>query len=176
MPVIRLFLDLKRRWKTQRIQGFAKTCVKIKRSTAQQTRHFLCFFPPTFTSSILSTMFTGACGPPEKLSFALVPRFGAALVRLVLKNATDVTLDVTMWRDVRECGKLEFSKPIFFIWPYENYANSSSAIWSCLTNKLRVFFRFSWGAFFLASRKGLWSNWPLFRVRFRTLLGNWPNV
>ena len=53
---------------------------------------------------------------------------------------------------------------------------SSSAIWSCLTNKLRVFFRFSWGAFFLASRKGLWSNWPLFRVRFRTLLGNWPNV
>ena len=30
------------------------------------------FFPPTFTSSILSAMFTGACGPPEKLSLALV--------------------------------------------------------------------------------------------------------
>ena len=30
------------------------------------------FFPPTSTSSILSAIFTGACGPPEKLSLALV--------------------------------------------------------------------------------------------------------
>ena len=35
---------------------------------------FSAFFPLTFTSSILSAMFTGACGPPEKLSLALVPR------------------------------------------------------------------------------------------------------
>ena len=30
------------------------------------------FFPLTFTSSILSAMFTGECGPPEKLSLDLV--------------------------------------------------------------------------------------------------------
>ena len=37
-----------------------------------------CVFPPTFTSSILSAMFTGACGPPEPKA---KPRFGAGLVR-----------------------------------------------------------------------------------------------
>ena len=35
---------------------------------------FPAFFQTTFTSSILSAMFTGACGPPEKLGLALVPR------------------------------------------------------------------------------------------------------
>ena len=34
---------------------------------------FLCFLPPTFTSSTLSAMFIGACGLPEKLSLTLVP-------------------------------------------------------------------------------------------------------
>ena len=29
------------------------------------------FFPPTFTSSLLSAMFTEACGPPEKLESVL---------------------------------------------------------------------------------------------------------
>ena len=33
---------------------------------------FPAFLAPTFRSSILSAMFTGACGPPEKLSLALV--------------------------------------------------------------------------------------------------------
>ena len=58
---------------------------RIERSTAQQTCHFLrLFLPPTFTASILSAMFTGACGPPEKLS----PRFGAALIRSAHDCAT----------------------------------------------------------------------------------------
>ena len=39
------------------------------RNIAQQR-----FFPPTFTSSILFAMFTGAYGPPEKLNLALVQR------------------------------------------------------------------------------------------------------
>ena len=37
------------------------------RNIAQQTWNFLRFFQPTFTSSKLSPMFAGACGPPEKL-------------------------------------------------------------------------------------------------------------
>ena len=44
----------------------------------------------TFTSSILFTMFTGACGPPEKLK----PCFGAALVH-----------------SARDCGTRLFSCP-----------------------------------------------------------------
>ena len=47
--------------------------------------HFLIFFPPTFTSSILSAMFTGACGPPEKLSLALAPRL--YVLRMIVKHA-----------------------------------------------------------------------------------------
>ena len=47
--------------------------------------HFLCFFLPTFTSSILSAMFTGACGPPEKLSLALVPR--SYVLRMIVNLA-----------------------------------------------------------------------------------------
>ena len=35
---------------------------------------FFSIYLSTLTSSILSAMFTGACGPPEKLSLALVPR------------------------------------------------------------------------------------------------------
>ena len=37
-------------------------------------QYFLRFSPHSFTSSRLFAMFTGACGPPEKLSLALVPR------------------------------------------------------------------------------------------------------
>ena len=57
------------------------------RNIAQQTWHFLrfSFFPPTFTSSILSAMFTGACDPPEKLSLALVPR--SYVLRMIVKLA-----------------------------------------------------------------------------------------
>ena len=44
---------------------------------------FPAFFPPTFTCSILSAMFTGACGPPEKLSLALVPRL--CVLRMIIK-------------------------------------------------------------------------------------------
>ena len=56
------------------------------RDIAQQTWHFLRgFFPPTFTSSTLSAMFTGACGPPEKLSLALVPR--SYVLRMIVKLA-----------------------------------------------------------------------------------------
>ena len=59
------------------LQGFAKTW-HTKYSTVQHRKHAIsCIFPPTFTSSILSAMFTGACGPPEKLN----PHFGATLVR-----------------------------------------------------------------------------------------------
>ena len=47
-------------------------------------------FPPTFTSSILSAMFTGACGPPEKLSLALVPR--SYVLRMIMKVAYGKTL------------------------------------------------------------------------------------
>ena len=43
------------------------------------------FFLPTFTSFILSAMFTGACGPPEKLSLALVQR--SNVLRMTLKLA-----------------------------------------------------------------------------------------
>ena len=46
---------------------------------------FPAFFPPTFTSSILSAMFTGACGPPEKLSLALVLR--SCVLRMIVKMA-----------------------------------------------------------------------------------------
>ena len=35
--------------------------------------------------SILSAMFTGACGPPEKLSLALVPR--SDVLRMIVKIA-----------------------------------------------------------------------------------------
>ena len=38
---------------------------------------FPAFFPLTSTSSILSAMFAGACGPPEKL---IKPCFGATLI------------------------------------------------------------------------------------------------
>ena len=46
---------------------------------------FPAFFPPTFTSSMLSTMFTGACGPSEKVSLALAPR--SHVLRMIVKFA-----------------------------------------------------------------------------------------
>ena len=47
--------------------------------------HFRRIFPPTLTSSTLSAMFTGACGPPEKLSLALVPR--SHVLRMIVQLA-----------------------------------------------------------------------------------------
>ena len=49
---------------------------------------FPAFFPPTFTSSTLSAMLTGACAPPEKLSLALVPRL--CVLRMIIKLAYSV--------------------------------------------------------------------------------------
>ena len=51
--------------------------------SAANTCHFLRFFPPTFTSSILSTMFTGECCLPEKLSLALMSRSIHSVAQLV---------------------------------------------------------------------------------------------
>ena len=42
-------------------------------------------FLPTFTSSILSAMFTGMCDPPEKLSLALMPR--SFVLRMIVQLA-----------------------------------------------------------------------------------------
>ena len=41
------------------------------------------FSPMTFTSSILCSMFTGACGPTEKLSRTLVPRL--CILHMIVK-------------------------------------------------------------------------------------------
>ena len=44
---------------------------------------FAAFFSPTFTSSILSTMFTGACGLPESLALIL----HSYILRMIVKLA-----------------------------------------------------------------------------------------
>ena len=46
---------------------------------------FTAFSRLSFSSSILSVMFTGACGPPEKLSLALVPRL--YVLRMIVRFA-----------------------------------------------------------------------------------------
>ena len=86
MPVVGLFLDPKRRCK------YRKTS-RIYENLAQQKFpecHFLRIFPPTITSSILSAMFTGACGPLEKLSLALVPR--SHVLRMIVRQAAERVL------------------------------------------------------------------------------------
>ena len=56
----------------EELQGFAKPW-RTKYRRVQRSKHAIpCFFS-TDTSSILSAMFTGACGPPEKLGFTLMP-------------------------------------------------------------------------------------------------------
>ena len=57
----------------------SKEAMKVPRTTSYV------FPPPTFTSSILSAIFTGTCGPPEKLSLALVPR--SHVLRMIVKLA-----------------------------------------------------------------------------------------
>ena len=46
---------------------------------------FPAFFSQAFTSSIVSAIFTGACGPPEKLSLTLV--LCSCVVHMIVKVA-----------------------------------------------------------------------------------------
>ena len=67
----------------EELQGFAKAwCTKY--SAVQCSKHAISFFPATF-ASILSAMFTGACGPPEKLSLAYMPC--SYILRMIVKFA-----------------------------------------------------------------------------------------
>ena len=80
MPVVGLFLDPKRwrkSWRTSRI------CENL-------AYEIWCIFSPTFTSSILPTMFTGVCGLPEKLSIALV--LHSYVLRMIMKLAYKVDI------------------------------------------------------------------------------------
>ena len=80
MPVVGLFLVPKRRWKDLRKLGVRNLAQYAKKNVPLPA-----FFHPTFTSSILSAMFTGACGPTGKPSLALVPR--SYVLRMIVKLA-----------------------------------------------------------------------------------------
>ena len=59
---------------------------------------FLRFFHPTFTSSLLSAMFTGPRGPPEKLSLTLVQCLN--ILRMIVRLAYTTTTTTTTTTEI----------------------------------------------------------------------------
>ena len=80
MPVVGLFLDPEAMEVPKNFKDLQKLGVRNIAQYSAANVSFPAFFPPTFTSYMLSTMFTGAWPTREAK-----PRFGAALVRMIVK-------------------------------------------------------------------------------------------